>query len=110
MSSGLAPPVCFATLDTPANINENDSHCKTWLASPSPFATRRSKQMFVCICNGVREGDIEAHVARGASSLKDLRDQLGVARDCGKCASCAREVLERAKRARDCLTPVLQAV
>jgi bacterioferritin-associated ferredoxin len=58
----------------------------------------------------VSERDIEACVAEGASSLKDLSDKLGVARDCGKCASCARQVLREAKLEQAQASPALQPV
>ena len=32
----------------------------------------------------------------GARTLKDLRRDLGVTRDCGRCASCARDCLQEA--------------
>jgi len=54
--------------------------------------------MYVCICNSVTDRDIHEAAARGARTVKDLRRELGVASDCGKCASCAREVLCEARR------------
>jgi bacterioferritin-associated ferredoxin len=53
--------------------------------------------MYVCICNGVTDRDIRDAASRGARTVKDLRRELGVASDCGKCASCAREVLRDAR-------------
>ncbi|HEY7675006.1 MAG TPA: (2Fe-2S)-binding protein [Burkholderiales bacterium] len=53
--------------------------------------------MYVCICKGVTDRDIRETVSRGARNLKDLRRELGVASDCGKCASCAQEVLCEAR-------------
>lgn len=54
--------------------------------------------MYVCICNGVTDRDIRAAASRGARTVKDLRRELGVASDCGKCATCAHEVLCEARR------------
>jgi bacterioferritin-associated ferredoxin len=54
--------------------------------------------MYVCICNGVTDRDIRDAASRGARTIKDLRRELGVASDCGKCASCAHEVLCEARR------------
>jgi bacterioferritin-associated ferredoxin len=54
--------------------------------------------MYVCICNGVTDLDIRAAAARGARTVKDLRRELGVASECGKCASCAHEVLCEERR------------
>jgi len=53
--------------------------------------------MYVCICKGVTDRDIQDAASRGARTVKDLRRELGVASDCGKCASCAREVLREAR-------------
>ena len=77
------------TLDTGSNINENASHYK-YLPAPRP--------VYVCICNSVTDRDIRDAASRGARTVKDLRRELGVASDCGKCASCAHEVLCDARR------------
>lgn len=52
--------------------------------------------MYVCICRAVTERDIHEAVARGAHSLKDLRRELGVASECGKCAADAKHCLKMA--------------
>lgn len=72
--------------------------------------------MYVCLCNPVTDRQIRLAAQDGARTLSDLREQLGVATGCGKCASCARSVLREAlastDRASDCtavpsLTPAL---
>ena len=50
--------------------------------------------MFVCVCHAVTDHQIRAAARDGARSLKDLRRDLGVTRDCGQCASCALQCLE----------------
>ena len=50
--------------------------------------------MYVCVCNAVTDRDIGSAVAEGCRTLRQLREQLGVGACCGRCASCAREVLE----------------
>jgi bacterioferritin-associated ferredoxin len=55
--------------------------------------------MYVCICRSVTDRQIRAAVAAGAETLDDLRFDLGVATGCGKCASCAQEVLDEARLA-----------
>ena len=45
--------------------------------------------MYVCICNAISDHKIKEAVAAGASSLTDLKDQLGVASCCGCCADLA---------------------
>ncbi|KAB7623037.1 bacterioferritin-associated ferredoxin [Alkalilimnicola sp. S0819] len=49
--------------------------------------------MYVCICNAVTDKQIRRAVADGAQSMRELRKQLGVCSDCGKCGPCAREIL-----------------
>lgn len=55
--------------------------------------------MYVCICNAVTERDIGCAVAEGCDSLRELREQLGVGAGCGRCASCARDVLHESLHA-----------
>ena len=53
--------------------------------------------MYVCVCQAVTERQIRAAAQDGALTLKDLRRDLGVTRDCGRCASCARQCLSAAQ-------------
>jgi bacterioferritin-associated ferredoxin len=55
--------------------------------------------MYVCICNGITDKQISAAVASGASSLQELRDQLGVASQCGNCSDFAMSLLEESRPA-----------
>lgn len=52
--------------------------------------------MYVCICKVVTDRQIHEAAKAGAQSLQDLRRGLGVASDCGRCASCARQCLKEA--------------
>lgn len=52
--------------------------------------------MYVCVCNAVTDSQIREAAQSGARTLRDLRQQLGVTRDCGRCASCAHECLRAA--------------
>ena len=52
--------------------------------------------MYVCVCRAVTEKDIESAVAGGARRLRDLRIELGVTEECGRCAKCARQCLAAA--------------
>jgi bacterioferritin-associated ferredoxin len=54
--------------------------------------------MYVCVCNAVTDRQIRQAIDAGARSMRDLRQQLGVCSDCGKCGPCARELLTEAKR------------
>jgi len=52
--------------------------------------------MYVCICRAVTDRDIENAVAAGARRLRDLRVELGVTEECGRCARCAKACLHNA--------------
>ena len=55
--------------------------------------------MYVCLCHGITERDIESAVDEGVRSLKELSATLGVATQCGKCSchakQCLRESIDR---------------
>jgi len=50
--------------------------------------------MYVCICKGITDSQIRAAVEDGASSLRDVRNTLGVASQCGKCGILTREIVK----------------
>lgn len=54
--------------------------------------------MYVCVCQAVTDRQIREAAEGGARTLKDLRRDLGVTRDCGRCASCAHECLREANQ------------
>jgi bacterioferritin-associated ferredoxin len=49
--------------------------------------------MYICICKGITDGQIRQAVNNGAASLDEVRDLLGVASQCGKCACLAKNVI-----------------
>lgn len=53
--------------------------------------------MYVCICNGITDKQIRAAASRGVASLQQLRDELGVASQCGGCSDHALSILEKGK-------------
>lgn len=57
--------------------------------------------MYVCICNAVTDRDIVQAVHNGAQTMRQLRLDLGVAAECGRCASCARDCLRSALAEQD---------
>ncbi len=59
--------------------------------------------MYICVCQAVTDRQIQDAARNGARSLKDLRRELGVTLDCGRCASCAHDCLKEAQ-ARSCPT------
>lgn len=54
--------------------------------------------MYVCICNAVTDKQIRQAVEDGAGSMRELRKQLGVCSDCGKCGPSAKEILQEYKQ------------
>lgn len=51
--------------------------------------------MFVCICHGVSDKTIEASIENGATTIKQLKAELKIATQCGKCCQCAKQVLNQ---------------
>ena len=49
--------------------------------------------MYVCICKGITDTQIRAAVQDGAASIREVRNTLGVASQCGKCGIMAREIV-----------------
>jgi bacterioferritin-associated ferredoxin len=49
--------------------------------------------MYVCLCRGVTDRQIREAVAQGASSMRALRQRLGVCSECGRCGACTRSLL-----------------
>jgi len=59
--------------------------------------------MYVCLCHNVTDTDIRQLVrTEGVSSMRELREHLGVATQCGKCAKCAKDVLRDAVQETRC--------
>lgn len=50
--------------------------------------------MYVCVCQAVTERQVREAVNQGISSMRGLREQLGVASECGRCARCAHGILK----------------
>ncbi len=53
--------------------------------------------MYVCICQAVTEKQVRDAVGQGAHSLSALREHLGVASECGKCARCAHGIIQECR-------------
>lgn len=49
--------------------------------------------MIVCVCHNVSERKIQNAVDQGARSMREIREELLVGTCCGKCHSCAKQVL-----------------
>jgi len=48
--------------------------------------------MIVCICRRISDSQIVRH-AKAGMNFDEIQFELGVATQCGKCESCAREVV-----------------
>ena len=53
--------------------------------------------MYICLCHGVTDRDIRSCIEDGASSMRELRQQLAVGTQCGKCACHVKAILKEEK-------------
>jgi bacterioferritin-associated ferredoxin len=51
--------------------------------------------MYVCICNGVTDTQIESAIDNGAESMRDLSNDLNIGSQCGKYCQCAKRVMNK---------------
>lgn len=65
--------------------------------------------MYVCVCQAVTERQIIQAAHNGARTLKDLRKDLGVTSECGRCATCARKCLKDAHQVQTAYPLLAQA-
>ncbi|MBD9416044.1 bacterioferritin-associated ferredoxin [Pseudomonas sp. PDM16] len=49
--------------------------------------------MYVCLCQGVTDGQIREAIYEGCCSYREVRESLGVGTQCGKCACLAKQVV-----------------
>ena len=49
--------------------------------------------MYVCLCQGVTDGQIRDAIYEGCCSYREVRESTGVASQCGKCAYVAKQVV-----------------
>lgn len=49
--------------------------------------------MYVCLCRGVTENHIRDAIYEGCCSYREVRENLGVGTQCGKCACVAKQVV-----------------
>ena len=49
--------------------------------------------MYVCLCKGVTDTQIRDAVTDGACSMRDLRERLDVASQCGKCGRDCKSII-----------------
>jgi len=51
--------------------------------------------LYVCVCNAVTEREVDAVIAAGANSIKDLNRELSIGSQCGACVGCAKACLSK---------------
>ena len=52
--------------------------------------------MYVCLCRGITDKQIRQEICqRGACNMRDLCQRLGVATNCGKCGTHAKQILQQ---------------
>ena len=49
--------------------------------------------MYVCICHGVTDTQINSAIDDGAHTMKQLSSELKIGSQCGKCCQCSKRVL-----------------
>lgn len=59
--------------------------------------------MYVCVCAAVTERQIHQATQGGARTLQDLREDTGIAVECGRCVSCAKRCMREAMGAQESL-------
>ena len=58
--------------------------------------------MYVCICRQITDKDIRQRCEEGATTFSELRAELGLASDCGRCGRYAREIIAEFSSAAKC--------
>lgn len=51
--------------------------------------------MYVCMCNAVTDSQIREAVEKGATRFGQVRRELGLASQCGKCGILARNIFNQ---------------
>tara|TARA_R110002072_G_scaffold248112_3_gene407225 strand:- start:2070 stop:2282 length:213 start_codon:yes stop_codon:yes gene_type:complete len=49
--------------------------------------------MLVCVCNGVSDKQIDAALASGSSSFKEIKSDLDIGNCCGQCVPFAKDMV-----------------
>lgn len=50
--------------------------------------------MYVCLCKAITDSQIREAVAKGATQFGQVRQDLGIASQCGKCGILARDIFD----------------
>ena len=63
--------------------------------------------MYVCICNGVTDQQIQEAALAGCHSVTELTMRTGCGSNCGSCLDMAAELLAKARATRAVELPIL---
>jgi bacterioferritin-associated ferredoxin len=63
--------------------------------------------MIVCLCHRISDRDIRRAVDGGVRDFETLQDDTAIARSCGCCHDCAREVFDAACAATPAHRPII---
>ncbi len=50
--------------------------------------------MYICLCEPVTDKQLRSAILEGASTIRELRQKLGVVKQCGRCAKATLAILE----------------
>jgi bacterioferritin-associated ferredoxin len=50
--------------------------------------------MYICLCKGITESQIQRSVHKGSKNLREVRKDLDVASQCGRCLHDAKKVIK----------------
>ena len=53
------------------------------------------KDMYICLCNAIKQSQIEDAIDNGIITFEGLQDALGVAMNCGACTGDVLAILRR---------------
>jgi bacterioferritin-associated ferredoxin len=55
----------------------------------------QGSSMYVCVCRGITDRDIQSAIKAGASSIGDIERLLGAGTGCGSCREYTGELLQK---------------
>ena len=64
------------------------------MLTPTSTQQRKTAAMYVCLCRAITDNQIREAVAKGNTNFPQVRKQLNLASQCGKCGILAREVFD----------------
>lgn len=70
----------------------------------------KTLRMYICLCKAVTDTQIREAVSKGATSFGQVRKELGLASQCGKCGILAREVFDQSVQSEIDSTQLFYAV